>query len=202
MNDCYRNNFRTYDWFIFYEVDEFIQLNNYTNIKDFLNENKFNKCEITHLNEIPHTDNNQLYYENKPLAGRFPGLTPKDRLGGYRLAIKSIIRGKLPYVKITNIHRGDENLKKCNGYGGPKKTYNVVFATEKDYTNYYIDHYYSKSTEELIQKAKRGDLIHQNKYDIYRIKKYFTQSVITPEKLDLIEQRTVYNFLNLEIILF
>ena len=50
MNDCYRNNFRTYDWFIFYEVDEFIQLNNYTNIKDFLNENKFNKCEITHLN--------------------------------------------------------------------------------------------------------------------------------------------------------
>ena len=130
MNDCYRNNFRTYDWFIFYEVDEFIQLNNYTNIKDFLNENKFNKCEITHLNEIPHTDNNQLYYENKPLAGRFPGLTPNDRLGGYRLAIKSIIRGKLPYVKITNIHRGDENLKKLMSMADQRKLI-MLFLLQK-----------------------------------------------------------------------
>ena len=41
MNDCYRNNYKKYDWLIFYEVDEYIHLNNYTNVKTFLNEKIF-----------------------------------------------------------------------------------------------------------------------------------------------------------------
>ena len=71
-----------------------------------------------------------MYYENKPLAGRFPELTPKDRLGGYRLTIKSIIRGKLPYVKITNIHRGDENLKKLMSMADQRKLI-MLFLLQK-----------------------------------------------------------------------
>ena len=30
MNDCYRNNYKKYDWLIFYEVDEYIHLNLFT----------------------------------------------------------------------------------------------------------------------------------------------------------------------------
>ena len=48
--------------------------------------------KFIHLNLICHTDNNQLYYENKPLAERFPEITPKERLGGHRLEVKCIIR--------------------------------------------------------------------------------------------------------------
>ena len=43
MNSCYQNNYKLYDWLIFYELDEFVHLLNYTNIKLFLNEKKFNK---------------------------------------------------------------------------------------------------------------------------------------------------------------
>ena len=194
MNNCYKNNYKTYDWLIFYEVDEFIHLNNFTNVKDFLDEDKFKKCEIIHLNLLCHTDNNQLYYENKPVAERFPEITPKDRLGGKRLETKCIIRGNLPFVNITNIHRGDEKLKNCNGYGHGN-SYNYIFARENDYTNYYIDHYYSKSTEELIEKVLKGDnIMDKDGYNIHRIKKYFTQSIITQEKLDLIEKRTGLKF--------
>ena len=39
MNDCYSRNFEKNDWLIFYEIDEFIHLENYTNIKLFLNQN-------------------------------------------------------------------------------------------------------------------------------------------------------------------
>ena len=85
-------------------------------------------------------------------------------------------------------------MKKCNGYG-PRKSYNIIFATENDYTNYYVDHYYSKSTEELIQKVMKGDnLIIRDEYERLKIKKYFTQSIITPEKLDMIEQKTGLKF--------
>ena len=64
MNDCYSKNNNKYDYLIFYEIDEYVHLHNYTNIKYFLSLPKFSKCEIIHLNLICHTDNNQLYYEN------------------------------------------------------------------------------------------------------------------------------------------
>ena len=35
--DCYRKHYRKYNWLIFYDIDEFIFLKNYSNIKDFLN---------------------------------------------------------------------------------------------------------------------------------------------------------------------
>ena len=44
MNDCYKNNFDKFNWLIFYDIDEFIFLKIYTNIKVFLNQSKFSKC--------------------------------------------------------------------------------------------------------------------------------------------------------------
>ena len=201
MNDCYQKNYKQYNWLIFYEVDEYIHLTNYTNVKDFLNEKRFENCEIIHLNLICHTDNNLLYYENKPLSERFPEITPRNKLGGRLLEVKTIIRGNLSKVNITNIHRGDSKLeKKCNGFGH-NNSYNFIYATEIDDKYYYIDHYYSKSTEEFIKKINKYDFLHNSKkYKIYRIKKYFTQSKITKEKIDLIEKGTGLNLAQLRTI--
>ena len=55
--DCYINNYKIFDWIIFYDIDEYIHLANYTNIKDFLNEKKFDKCLKINLNWNIHTDN-------------------------------------------------------------------------------------------------------------------------------------------------
>ena len=35
--DCYKNNYKKYDWLIFFDMDEYLFLKNYTNIKNFLN---------------------------------------------------------------------------------------------------------------------------------------------------------------------
>ena len=45
MEDCRKNNFKKFDWLIFFDMDEFIYLKNYPNIKDFLNQKIFNKCQ-------------------------------------------------------------------------------------------------------------------------------------------------------------
>ena len=50
MNECYELNNESYDWLIFYELDEFIHLSNFENIKDFLNQKKFDKCQIRFVN--------------------------------------------------------------------------------------------------------------------------------------------------------
>ena len=93
MNLCYQRNFKEYDWLIFYELDEFIHLNNYSSIKTFLNEKRFASCQIIYLNLVCHTDNNLLYYENKSLAERFPIIAK------FKFEVKSIIRGHLKKYK-------------------------------------------------------------------------------------------------------
>ena len=42
MNDCYLRNYKIYNWLVFYEIDEYLYLKNYSNIKTFLSESKFN----------------------------------------------------------------------------------------------------------------------------------------------------------------
>ena len=60
----------------------------------------------------------------------------------------------------------------------PIKKYNVSTRTP-DRKYYYIDHYYSKSTEEFISKLIKGDALRKDpRYIHKRIEKYFGQSEI------------------------
>ena len=193
MQNCYERNYKKYNWLIFYELDEFIHLGNYTNIKSFLNQSKFEKCELVFLNLVCHTDNNKLYYENRPLSERFPEKVPITKEGGKFLEIKSIVRGNNSHAKFKNIHLFNTDLRNCNGYGNENK-FIMHYSTEPDYTNYYIDHYYSKSTEEFINKLTRGDAYSTStEYYLIRVEKYFNQSEMTKEKIDMIEKGTGLN---------
>ena len=194
MNDCYQTNYQIYDWLIFYELDEYIHLSNYTNVKPFLNLPRFKHCEVIYLNLICHSDNNLIYYDNRSLEERFPRTVPKYKKGGYRLEIKSILRGHIPNIEITNNHLLSTDLHNCNGYGNKNRYYYKTYSNQNDYKNYYIDHYYSKSTEEFIEKLNKGDVyLDTLKYVMQRVDKYFTQSEITKEKIDFIENKTGLN---------
>ena len=72
LNDCYKKHSKEYDWFLFYDMDEFIFLKDYTSIKCFLNEERFQTCYIIYLNWVNHLDNNKIYYSNESLFKRFP----------------------------------------------------------------------------------------------------------------------------------
>ena len=99
MNDCYRNNFKFFDWIIFFEIDEYIFLKDINNIKTFLNDNKFLKCQRIQLNWVFHTDNNLIYYENRTLKERFPEVEEKAKKNiNAPHCIKSILRGHIPNI--------------------------------------------------------------------------------------------------------
>ena len=194
LNECYRNHKDEYDWIMFSEIDEFIHLyNNYTKVSTFLNEPKFNNCEVVHLNLVCHSDNDQLYYENRPVKERFPNFVPSSMIGGRRLEIKFILRGHLNNTHISCLHRGNAKLKDCDGFGRAGK-YKSIFTKEPDYTYYYYDHYYGKSTEEFAKKVKRGDgLYPEEQFQRGRIKKYFEENKLTMEKVLIIENITRLN---------
>ena len=187
MNHCYRKNYKNYNWLIFFEIDEYIYLKDFNNIKLFLNNSRFNNCQKVQLNWIFHTDNNLLHYENRTLKERFPDILPSLR-GKKRdglIGIKTILRGHIPDIKIN------QKLKSCDGFGNPKEHLGIE-TNNSDLEYYYIDHYYSKSTEEFINKLNKGDaLFIDNRMD--RIKTYFSQNDVTNEKIDYFENSTGLN---------
>jgi len=196
MEDCRKKNFKNYDWLLFYDMDEFLFLRNFSNIKDFLKQKHFDKCQRIQLNWYIHTDNNLFYYDNRTLAQRFP--EKKFATNGKILilskVVKSMLRGNID-VNITGVHNLNFNLIGCNGFGQIKKI-SLTQTKEPDNYYYYIDHYWSKSTEEFVNKVNRGDVnqgFRNDKYNMERMYYYFLYNDITKEKIDYIENKTKYN---------
>ncbi len=204
---CYNNNYKKYDWLIFYDIDEYINLKNYTNIKNFLTQNIFNKCKIIYLNCFRHTDNDLLHYDNRSLEKRFPYIKWESRM----YTVKSIIRGNLKNITFKTSHWLDRSINGCNSYGKEIKptkyvkmnnTSNIIFSNNNSsirnvvnghyLKDYYIDHYCFKSTEEYINKINKGDGIfgYKNKTIMHKIHLYFKYNKITSEKIKYIEKET------------
>ena len=189
-HDCYFNNYEKYEWLLFNDIDEYLYLKSYNNVKDFLSKKKFKNCENIQLNWLLYTDNNLIHYQNKPLKIRFKEKDPylnKRKISKLSNG-KSILRGHIPNVNITNFHCISKDLKTCDGFGIVRR------YLKPDYKYYYFKHYYSKSTEEFIDKLQKGD-VYKTKNKI-KIKFYFSYNKITNEKLSYIEKRTGENLTN------
>ena len=188
FHHCYKKNSNIFDWLMFYDIDEFINLKGFSNIKNFLKQYKFHKCESIYLNWILHTDNNLLYYKNRPLYERFPEIyRNKDFCRG-----KTILKGKLKKkLNFESTHILDKHIGRCNGFGKIIKTIGIN-CKNPDFKYYYIDHFYSKSTEEFINKINKGDgVCGDNINNIYnRINFYFKRNKVTLKKINLIKKKT------------
>ena len=188
LNHCYINNYKSFDWMIFYDIDEFINLKNYSNIKDFLNEKKFRNCQKIYLNWIIHTDNNLIYYDNRSLHERFPILEPNARKNNTNFyePVKSILRGHIPNIKINCLHLLNKGLKSCNGFG--KKPNLIKYTMKPDFTFYYIDHFYFKSLEEFVEKLNRGSARTHNdmKIKLFKFNRFYIINEININKLNYI----------------
>ena len=178
------------DLLIFYDMDEFIYLKGIHNIKYFLSNPLFQKCQAIQLNMYFHTDNNQLYYKNKSLVERFPEkITTKI---GF---LKTIIRAKTD-IRINCPHELNKTLISCDGFGNyNNKSKGLIITKNPDFEYNYIDHYSYKSTEEFVKKIMRGSAIKgfSKEMKYRKISWYFGVNKITKQKIDLIENLTSLN---------
>lgn len=205
--DCYLNNNKYYKWIAFYDTDEFLYIINYTNINKFLSLPKFKNCSSILINWKNYGDNNHLYYENKPVQERFtkPFYFKKKNINLNRhlyVASKTIARGRLNltwahfphYLKNKLVCRPDGTILK-NYYSKPQ------------YENAFIKHYATKSTEEFINKIKRGTVYSNGKYINYlkyRIRKYYflfnkynlRKKIFFEKRLNITFKKLFNNFIN------
>ena len=200
-NDCYLRNKKKYDWLIFYDIDEYIHLKNYTNIKTFLNEQKFKKCLKINLNWVMHTDNNLIYYDNRSLHERFPVLekdvknNKKDNEDKYRYKYILRGRGSDSELKMNFYNLISKKEKGCNGNGKKSKLISEIYMKNPDFEFYYIDHYYFKSVQEFIEKINKGDNYYGQNMGLkmVRINRFFKYNKITIEKVKYIEKYSGIN---------
>ena len=192
FNHCYKNNYEKFDWLLFYDLDEYINLKNYNNIKDYLNEIKFNNCQVIYLNWIIHTDNNLIHYDNRSLHTRFP-VYEQNAINNNKkffIPVKSILKGHIPNIRIKCLHTLNSKLKACNGFGHTPKMF--LYKMEPDFKYYFIDHFYFKSLEEFTDKLNRGSAIASDniKIKLLKFSRYFHMNKINIQKLNYIENKT------------
>lgn len=187
--NCYNNNKNIFDWIAFYDVDEFLHLMFYNNIKNFLSSPIFKKCSSILINWKYYGDNNYLFYESKPIIERFkiPFEFPKNYNKDIylRSAAKTIVRGGL---NITWAHfphfLKSQTICRANG-----KIIKDPLSSPQ-YSIAYIKHFATKSTEEFADRLIRGTVnsknTSNNEYIIQRLKTYyFIFNKITKKKIDL-----------------
>ena len=51
MEECRKNNYKNFDWLMFFDMDEYLFLRNYSSIKVFLDQKIFSKCERIQLSK-------------------------------------------------------------------------------------------------------------------------------------------------------
>ena len=196
MDHCYEKNNKKYDWLIFYSPDEYIHLKNYTNIKPFLNEKKFDKCKKIYLNWIYHTDNNLFHYQNASLQKRFPQIENKPINKTYlpHNYVKTIIRGNLKNIQIKNINKLVKTINGCNAYG-EEVILKDLYMKNQDFKNFYIDKYFSKSVDEFIEKLNEDDMLNEDDKSakINTFDNYFGFNNMTVEKIKYIQAKTKLN---------
>ena len=186
FNHCYSTYKNDFDWFIMIDMDEYLVIKNNDTLKGYLTDHVFDKCDFIKLHWRIPSDNNLLHYENKSLFERFkrPYYTSNH--------IKSIIRGHINNL-VYWIHSpkiSPERNVTCDNIGRilVKKKLNFQSIMHINTDRAYFVHFFFKSTEEYINKYKRGykNWPHLNMDG--RIKNYFKNNKLTIEKVEMFEK--------------
>ena len=182
-NSMYKLYSLKFDYLMFLDADEFLNINKYKNIHYLLRDKKYEKCDVIHIQWVNYDDNDLLYYDNRPLNIRFT--RPNFKIFIDNLLVKSIFKSYLN-VTFTNSHSPfASNLYKCDVTGNfsdkiqPKRN----IAIENNLTVPYIKHFQCKTVEEFFFKLLRGDVyFSKDPLKIFTKKKFFTINKWTQEK--------------------
>lgn len=177
-------------WLNFFDSDEYLVLypengKNIT-IQEFLNNPRYAHCESILINWLMYDDNDLLHYDNRPLNIRF---TRADKNYRSNIYVKSITRGGLQKTLFgfdKSSHFPSNELILCDSSGRTSQHYSdVINPPVFEYAQ--VSHFSTKSTEEFINKMKRGYPGEHFSKKEDGVKLYFALNKFTQEKLKLFE---------------
>ena len=182
---CYEMNKHNYDWIFMTDIDEYLVIRN-ESLKNYLSSPEFEKCDFIKIHWVATTDNNLVHYDNRSLLERFKGPYKKNT------HIKTIVKGNIEGMQY-DIHSpfiSPINNISCNNKGEIYKNKEILFQDVFDINidRAYIIHFKYKSTEEYINKYKRGYhwRIGNTQFMQMRIDEYFKDNNINGFEIKII----------------
>lgn len=191
-NEVYQRIKNDFDYICIFDCDEFLNLECFNDIHDMVTRDTYKGFDIISIPWRMFGDNEQLYYEDRPVRERFISPTFLRRVSCkniYKTANITLINGTHELK--------EEHYKRCFPDGTEKtKISKFIFEPDKFYSICSIDHYFTKSTEEYIKfKILRGRVskaADDPRNNIrYTIDKYFSVSVKTKEKMEMFKKYNI-----------
>lgn len=202
--DCYDKHGSEYDWICFFDIDEFILLENEKNLKDLLNYDIYQNYDMIHINWLCYGDCGLVRYEDKPVLERFkypiiPLHFRKNLSIPENLHVKSIIRGGISYVEWSNTpHTPTNDLKCCDSNGVPCVS-SSPFLDSITYKNICLRHYTTKTIEEFYTIKVKREFPDGNKnwFKTHSwVREFFSVNKKTDEKIDFLKE---IGYMNLDM---
>ena len=189
-----------YKWCAYFDCDEFLELNSYNDIKQYLYDKDGDSLAF---NWMMFDSNRVIKYEPQNVQERFP-MPYFPLMNIENTFVKSIVRGgHFRYSKMftngVHMFRRADGCNMLYNFGGCFLTTqvdkNLQSSAVINYKEGYIKHYYTKSFNEWLCKSKRGwgdvkkeltasrffRLYNENKYDV---EKYKNSLFLDDELLD------------------
>ena len=201
FTDCYERNKLKYDWFLMIDMDEFLYLVEDNNIKEYISNHVFDKCDFIKFHWAHSTDNGLVHYDNRSLFERFKPPYLSEHF------VKTMIRGnisELEYWVHSPLLSPIKNIS-CfnNGEIINKKKVIIESIDPVNFDKAILIHFRYKSTEEFIAKYKRGysDWLGDSLKDVLNshVNVYFEQNKITLEKINYMEKELKINLWNIRL---
>ena len=181
------------NWFLLFDFDEYLEIffekGKNLILKDFLTNQIFDKCETVLFNWVIYTDNDLLYYDNRPLIERFTTPNFKNRDNLY---VKSIVRGglnKTIFLPKKINHIPEKNVIICNSKGKIIDRYNPFAISPPIYDYGYLKHFTTKTAEEYCEKIIKGPPRNVGFQPEERVKLFFTHNKFSEEKIKIFEKK-------------
>ncbi len=193
--DCYDKHNNEYDWIMFIDCgDEYLHMEGFDNIKNFLSQDKFNDYELIHINLMSYGDNDIVEYDGRNLSERFVNpIYPLNFKKEYDFPendhISSIVRGGLEKLEWKRTPHTPSNELKCCDASGKEQNSMSPFVHPFDFTYAHFKHYTTKTIQEWLDiKVKRGYPDGNKDYfkKHNKVKEFFRWNEITEEKVNYI----------------
>ena len=194
--ECYQKYNKFYNWLMFFDIDEYLMLENSVSINEELAKQQFAKYDMIHVNWKIYDDNNLIKCENNySVVNRFTH--PMSKNPRANREIKSIIRGNLEKIEFTlNPHTVTNKILSCCDPLGNKVLSVNKYNNNICHKEMWLNHYICKTAEEFISiKLKR--LGGSTKHEIglrYNLEFFFLYNEKTPEKLKYFKDEIAKNF--------
>lgn len=210
--DSYEEFYQTigqkYDWVGFWDIDEFLFLDEDTNIQNFIVSPRFENFNTIMINWKYFDDNNYITVKNNNynVVNRFTN--PAVNSGKENTFGKRLIKTKIDGIHINSSHGPinrisqseikyskylTNNTVKCANSAGEDAGYNGCHISYPTHKYAHLRHFRFKTLEEYVtNKMKRGyPTLYKNEGKDLNLTDFFLLNEITPEKIQWLKDNNI-----------